>query len=548
MDNIGKKESLTIEFKSDDPRLSDNDIVEVVVGFSNTEGGELYVGVEDDGHITGIHKDHKNPHSLGAVISNKTVPPVSVRITIIGEVRPCVLVEVPKSSSIVMTSSGKILKRRLKFDGTPETVPMHPQEVLSRLSNLNRLDYSAQPVLNATCDDLDSSERNRLRKIISSNRGEGNLLDLSDKELDMALRLVTKVDDHYVPTVTGLLLIGKENSIRTFLPTAEIAFQVIEGTDVRFNESFIKPLLSAFEMIEEYMKAWNPEREVQSGLFRIPISEFDQRAFREALVNAISHRDYTILNRVRFLINDEGLTINSPGGFIEGVTIENLLTVDPHGRNPTLTDALKRVGLAERTGRGIDRIYEGSLIYGRPWPDYTESNSTSVNLFIQRAAPDEAFTKMIYQEKNRLGRSLPINSLLILSVLKEERRADIHRIAELTHINEKKSKVALEQLSEAGLIEARGTGRGRTYMLSSKVYLKTSSLIKYERQRDIDSLRQAPLILQLAEKQGFVTRKDAVELLHLAEPQAYRVLKKLVEEDKLVLQGRGRGAKYLLKE
>jgi len=363
----------------------------------------------------------------------------------------------------------------------------------------------------------------------------------------MALRLVTKVDDHYVPTVTGLLLIGKEDSIRTFLPTAEIAFQVIEGTDVRFNESFIKPLLSAFEIIEEYMKAWNPEREVQSGLFRIPISEFDKMAFREALVNAISHRDYTILNRVRFLINDEGLTINSPGSFIEGVTIENLLTVDPHGRNPTLTDALKRVGLAERTGRGIDRIYEGSLIYGRPWPDYAESNSTSVNLFIQRAAPDEAFTKMIYQEKNRLGRSLPINSLLILSILKEERRADIHRIAELTHINEKKSKVALEQLCEAGLVEARGTGRGRTYMLSSKVYLKTSSLIEYERQRDIDSLRQAPLILQLAERQGFVTRKDAVELLHLAEPQAYRVLKKLVEENKLVLDGKGRGARYLLK-
>ena len=59
----------------------------------------------------------------------------------------------------------------------------------------------------------------------------------------MALRLVTKVDDHYVPTVTGLLLIGKGS-------TAEIAFQVIEGTDVRFNESFIK-LLSAFEIIEE---------------------------------------------------------------------------------------------------------------------------------------------------------------------------------------------------------------------------------------------------------------------------------------------------------
>lgn len=547
MDYIGKKESLTIELKSDDPKLSDNNIVEVVVGFANMEGGELYIGVEDDGQITGIHKDHNNPYSLGALISNKTVPPVSVRIDIIGELNPYVIVEVPKSSSIVMTSSGKTLKRRLKFDGTPETVPMQPQETLSRLSNLNKLDYSAQPIINATYDDFDSSERNRLRKIISSNRGETNLLELSDEELDMALRLVTKVDGHYVPTVTGLLLIGKEDSIRTFLPTAEITFQVIEGTDVRVNESFFKPLLSSFEIIVEYMKAWNPEREVQSGLFRIPISEFDKIAFREALVNAISHRDYTILNRVRFLINDEGLTINSPGGFIEGITIENLLTVDPHGRNPTLADALKRVGLAERTGRGIDKIYEGSLIYGRPWPDYSESNSTSVNLFIQRAAPDEAFTKMVYQERNRLGRALPINSLLILSALKEERRAEIHRIAKLTYINEKKSKAALEQLCEAGLVEARGTGRGRTYMLSSKVYLKTSNLIEYVRQRDIDSLRQAPLVIQLAESKGFVTRKDVVELLHLAEPQAYRVLKKLVEEDKLALEGRGRGARYVIK-
>ncbi|NLX65419.1 MAG: ATP-binding protein, partial [Bacteroidales bacterium] len=90
MDYIGKKESLTIELKSDDPKLSDNNIVEVVVGFANMEGGELYIGVEDDGQITGIHKDHNNPYSLGALISNKTVPPVSVRIDIIGELNPYV--------------------------------------------------------------------------------------------------------------------------------------------------------------------------------------------------------------------------------------------------------------------------------------------------------------------------------------------------------------------------------------------------------------------------------------------------------------------------
>ena len=72
-----------------------------------------------------------------------------------------------------------------------------------------------------------------------------------------------------------------------------------------------------------------------------------------------------------------GMTISSPGGFIDGVTVDNLLTVEPHGKNPALADALKRIGLAEKTGRGIDRIYEGSIIYGRPWPDFSETTSSN---------------------------------------------------------------------------------------------------------------------------------------------------------------------------
>ena len=90
--------------------------------------------------------------------------------------------------------------------------------------------------------------------------------------------------------------------------------------------------------------------------------EFDRRAFREALVNAFGHRDYAALGRVRVLVDDEGLTIANPGGFVEGVTPESLLTVEPHVRNECLKNALKRVGLAEKTRRGVDRIFEGSLV------------------------------------------------------------------------------------------------------------------------------------------------------------------------------------------
>ena len=71
-----------------------------------------------------------------------------------------------------------------------------------------------------------------------------------------------------------------------------------------------------------------------------------------------------MLGSVRLAITDEGMTISSPGGFIDGVNLKNLLdSRDTHGRNQTLANALKRIGLAERTGRGIDRIFEGSIIY-----------------------------------------------------------------------------------------------------------------------------------------------------------------------------------------
>ena len=117
----------------------------------------------------------------------------------------------------------------------------------------------------------------------------------------------------------------------------------------------------------------------------------------------------------RVLIDDDGLTISNPGSFVEGVDLKNLISADPHGRNPALADALKRIGLAERTGRGIDRIFEGSIIYGRPLPDYSESNENSVKVFIARGLPDITFYKMIKDEQNRLGKSFSINQLLVLS-------------------------------------------------------------------------------------------------------------------------------------
>ena len=179
-----------------------------------------------------------------------------------------------------------------------------------------------------------------------------------------------------------------------------------------------------------FIEARNVEQEMEIGLFRISIPAFDNRAIREAIVNAFVHRDYTRLGRVRVQLDQDGMTISNPGGFIEGVTIKKILTAEPHGRNPVLADALKRIGLAERSGRGVDRIFEGSLQYGRPLPDYSESTMTSVKLYIPTSLPDESFVRMISEYQKDSGEILPLNSLLILNVLRQGRRMSIHDIAE----------------------------------------------------------------------------------------------------------------------
>lgn len=547
MRTIPKKETLDIEFKSDLKCYSDHDLIEEIVGMANTIGGSLFLGVEDDGTITGVHKKHKDSIGVAALIANSTVPPISVRADIIQEENKDVLkIDIPRSRGVVSTASGKILRRRLKLDGSPEVVPMYSYEIPSRLAELGLLDYSAQPLAGATLEDLDPNQRIRLRKIIQTRQGgEKTLLTLPDDELDIALRLVTEVAGNYVPTVTGMLLIGKENRITELIPTAKATFQVLEGTTVRMNEDSNKPLLELFETFEMYIKAWNPERETEYGLFRIPIPEFDWSAFREGLVNAFCHRDYTMLGTVRVLIDDEGMTISNPGGFIDGVNLKNLLMVEPHGRNPALADAMKRIGLAEKTGRGIDRIFEGSIIFGRPWPDYSESTSRNVKLFIQRAKADLAFAKFVADEQNRQGKSLSIYALMILSILNNERRSSVERIVELTNLSQNKIRSVIEGMIESGLIEATGKGKNRTYILGKKIYRENKETIQYVRQTDIDNIRYPELVMKLANTQnGIVTKQDVVELLKVTPSQAYTIIKKLQKEGKMKLLCGGKYSKY----
>ena len=224
---IPQRETLEIEFKSDEKKLHDNDLIDAVVAFANTHGGDLYLGVEDDGRITGLHPDHRDGTQLSAFIANKTIPPVSVRVETIKAEKPVLVIHVPQSRSIVSSSSGKIQRRRIKADGTPENIPMYPYEINTRLSELSLLDFSAQPVPGAIYNDLDPLEKERLRQMIMTYNGEKNLLELPDDEIEKALQLTVNVNGQAIPTYAGLLLLGRKERIKELMPTAEAGFQAL---------------------------------------------------------------------------------------------------------------------------------------------------------------------------------------------------------------------------------------------------------------------------------------------------------------------------------
>jgi len=539
-------ESLTVEFKSDQKPLPDRELVAAVVALANTEGGELFLGVEDDGKITGLHVNHRKAAGMTALIANRTNPPLSVRIDVLeGDAGMQVArIRVPKSRQLVSTAEGLLQRRRLLANGRPEAVPFYPHEFLQRQAAMGQADPSAVAIPFLSVEALNPLERHRIREAIRRYGGDAALLPLADEELDGALGLVTTLDGVRCPTLAGLLMMGREEVLRQHVPAQEAAFQVLEGTDVRLNEFFRKPLLQLFEEMERLFAARVTEHEVQLGLFRVPVPNFERRAFREAVVNALVHRDYSRLGAVHVRIDDDGLTISNPGGFVEGVTLDNLLVTEPRPRNPLLADISKRIGLAERTGRGIDRIFEGMLRYGRPSPDYGRSDATSVVLRMSRADSDRNFLEMVIREEDRSLQPLPLDSLIILSRLRRERRLTTIELAKSTQKSEQETRSALERLIEAGLLVAHGAARGRFYTLSAGVYRKVGQQADYIRQAGFDPIQQEQMVLRFIQEHGTIKRADAADLCRINPYQATRLLNRLVRKNKVMSVGKGKGTVY----
>ncbi len=544
---IERGESLEVEFKR---HVNDTDLVEAVVCLANGNGGWLLLGVEDDGQIVGAQPRHEahttDPRRVEALIGNRTNPCLSVEVELVSlQGHPVLAIRVP-SVNLVGTTQGRYLRRATGSDGRPTCVPLHVHDMLSRLSSRGQRDVSALPVPQATWEDLDPLEFERARQIIGREHGDESLMDLDDLDMARALGAVEANEGVTTVTLTGLLLFGREQALRRLIPTHEVAFQVVEDTEVRVNDFMRSPLIRVSEDIYSRFQARYEEQELMVGMIRVPVPDYDPGGFREALHNALLHRDYTQLGAVHVQWYPEHVDVINPGGFPEGVRLDNLLVVGPTPRNPRLADAFKRLGLVERTGRGVDRIFAGCLRYGRRPPDYSQTTEAQVKVVLPGGPPHLEFTRLVIEQGNRKQQPLSIEELLVFHEAWQQRRMDTATAAQLIQQDETTARSAIERLVEGGLLEARGERRGRVYHLSAAVYQALGEPAAYVRTRGFDTAQIEQMILQYVTTYGRITRREVAELCMLSSNQARWMLQRMVRHGRLVMRGQRRGAWYEL--
>ena len=549
---IDAGETLDVEFKGEDRvPLSDRDLVEAIVCLSNRRGqtpGVLLIGVEDDGRVTGARPRHgsdTDPRRVEALVANRTRPPVACRFELLLlDGRQVLVGEVPVSAVPVGTSDGKHVRRALNSRGEPECVPFPFHEMQSRMGDLGKFDFSAQTVAEAHWSDLDPLEFERFRRTIrESGRGDVSLLDLGDVELAKALDAVEANHEVTGIRTLALLLFGKDDALRRFLPSHEAAFQVLRGTDVEVNDFFRWPLIRLMEECLARFRARNKETELMVDLLRIGVPDYPPKALREGLANALIHRDYGQLGAVHVQWHDRHLEISNPGGFPEGVTLRNLLVTPPRPRNPLLADAFKRAGLVERTARGIDTIFFEQLRNGRPAPSYEQSTSVSVVLNLPGGEANLNFVRLVVEE-GQSDRPVDLDQLLILNQLWSARSISTSEAAALIQKPATGTRGSLQRLVEAGLVEARGSGRARRWHLSASTYEALGQPAAYVRQRSFDPIQHEQMIHTYLSAHGRITRGEAADLCRASPYQASRLLRRLVVEGKLQRHGRGKGTWY----
>jgi len=364
-------------------------------------------------------------------------------------------------------------------------VPM-TNEMLKRIFDETTPDFSASVCPDALIEDLDLEAIGRFRSDLQRRSGSNHFSSIADAQLLNDTGLVT---DGGV-TYASLILLGSEKALERCLRQAEIVFEY-RARESAIEHSYRVEFRSGFFLFYEFLwREIEKRNEVfpfQDGLFRRDIPVFNETVVREAILNAVSHRDYQLPGSVYVHLYPRRFEIISPGGFPAGITPENVL-YRQSPRNRLVAESFQRCGLVERSGQGMDRIYRESVMESKPLPDFSGTDAYQVCLNLRSEVQDPAFLKFL--EKVAGERSIPfsIEDLLVMDAVNKGQRLP------------ERLKSCARGLLEAGILERYGKGRGARYILARRYYSMAGRKGIYTRKRGLDRETNKALLLRHIEE------------------------------------------------
>ena len=516
------------EFKEAKKRYDFEEAAKYCCALSNCGGGKLVLGISD-----------KRPRTV--VGSTAFGQPERTCKGLMDKLRIRVdfqLYEHEGRRVLVFEVAGRPSGLPVQVDGVAwwrdgdSLVPM-PQEVLRNIYAETGHDFSSDICPGATIQDLDMAAVKAFRDKWAEKSGNSRIKNQSEEQLLIDCEAVSNEGVTYA----ALILFGTRAALGKYLPQSEIIFEYRSSDasgPAQQREEFRMGFFACYDRIWELVNLRNDRQHYQVGLFIFDIPTFNERVIREALLNAVSHRNYQFSGSVFVRQYRERLAIESPGGFPVGITLDNILNRQVP-RNRRIAEILALCGLVERSGQGMNLIYEWSIKEAKPLPDFSGTDTNLVSITLNGLVLDKKMLLLINEIGNERLESLSTDDFLVIDALFHERPLSNHL------------RLRAKHLVDIGIIEKAGRNR---YVLARSLYQATGKPGIHTRLVGLDQETNKELILKHLRNNG-VNGTPLKELHHVlpshSRGQIQFLLRALREEGRIYTEGRTSAAKWFIK-
>jgi len=511
-------ESEFVERKSGFNRTA---VQEASVAFSNTDGGVILIGVDDVGAVVGRELTPGMLDDIHTAMREARDPGrYSVHELRVDD-KPVVVLSIARRvEGFSQTSSGRVLVRR----GTMKVALFGGE--LARFINERSLQRFEETEAAVTLDEADAGVLSELATAFGWSR------DVPDRLAEQGLLTRNRQDRL---TIAGALCLLPDPAERLGKAFIEILRFPADGAEYDKRTEIRGALHHQLERtVDEVMNELGSEL-VVLGVRRYELPRLPQVVLREAVANALAHRSYEMQGTsIRIELYPHLVRIISPGGLPEPVTVENMRETQA-ARNLRVITVLRRLGLAEDAGRGVDVMVDSMLEEMLDPPVFEDSgHSVSVTLPIRSAVtPSE---RAWVREVESRGLIEPTDRILLVHAARGERLANA-RVRELVGVDAGEARRALHRLRDAEFLVQHGSRGGASYTLNET--LAPPAGLRLTRQ----ALKE--LVLQLATDGPPLTNARVRERTGIDRTEALRLLDELVSEGRLERVGARRGTRYV---